>query len=176
MSEHSDRDGEALVAWHPDAGVPDDHAADFCDADRVAVEVLVSVGFALDCDTQSCILAALAQPPPKPIVWIGSSLDDLRRFPEGARNEAGHQLHRVQCGLEPTDWKPMRSIGVGVSEVRIRTGREHRVCFVARFAEAVYVLHAFEKKSAKTTRVDLELGAQRLKAVLERRARRGGGP
>jgi phage-related protein len=118
----------------------------------------------------------LAQPPPKPIVWIGSSLDDLRSFPEEARNEAGHQLHRVQCGLEPTDWKPMKSIGVGVSEMRIRTGREHRVFFVARFAEAVYVLHAFEKKSAKTARVDLELGVQRLKAVLERRTRRGGGP
>ncbi|MFN5495043.1 MAG: type II toxin-antitoxin system RelE/ParE family toxin [bacterium] len=96
------------------------------------------------------------------------------RFPAAARNEAGHQLHRVQCGLEPIDWKPMKSLGVGVSEVRIRTGREHRVFFLARFAEAVYVLHAFEKKSGKTARIDLEVGAQRLRAVLEQRARRRG--
>ena len=121
-----------------------------------------------------CILSQVPHHPPTPIVWVGSSLDDLRGFPTAARNEAGHQRHRVQCGLEPIDWKPMKSVGAGVSEVRIRTGREHRVFFLARFAEAVYVLHAFEKKSGKTARIDLELGAQRLRAVLEQRARRRG--
>jgi phage-related protein len=63
----------------------------------------------------------------KPVVWVGSSLDDLRAFPEDARRIAGHQLHLVQLDLEPADWKPMPSIGPGVSELRMHTGLEHRV-------------------------------------------------
>ena len=73
----------------------------------------------------------------KPLVWVGSSLDDTRTFPREARRAVGYQLQRVQSGLMPGDWKPMPAVGPGVNEIRIRTGTEHRVIYVARFAEAV---------------------------------------
>ncbi len=85
--------------------------------------------------------------PLKPLVWSGSALDDLTAFPEDARQRSGYQLYRLQQGLEPIDWKPMQAIGAGVREIRIQTGRSFRVLYVAKFAEAIYVLHAFEKKS-----------------------------
>jgi len=107
--------------------------------------------------------------PLKPVVWVGSSLEDLRSFPDVARQRAGHNLHLVQLGLEPADWKPMASVGAGVVELRIRTDRAHRVFYVARFAEAIYVLHAFEKKTRKTVRQDLEIGRARLREVLRMR-------
>jgi phage-related protein len=105
----------------------------------------------------------------RPVIWVGSSLEDLRDFPDVARQRAGHNLHLVQLGGDPADWKPMPSIGAGVVELRIRTERAHRVFYVARFAEAVYVLHAFEKKTRKTAKHDLELGRARLRDVLTRR-------
>ena len=67
-----------------------------------------------------------------------------------ARRAAGYQLERVQSGLEPADWRPMKGIGAGVCEIRIHGAVEHRVLYVATFPEAVYVLHAFEKKSRRT--------------------------
>ena len=74
--------------------------------------------------------------------FLGSSLDDLRGFPCSARREAGYQLDRVQHGLEPDDWKPMTTVGSGVREIRIRDASgAFRVVFVAKFADAVYVLH-----------------------------------
>jgi phage-related protein len=90
--------------------------------------------------------------PLKPVEFRGSSLDDLRAFPVSARREAGHQLDRVQRGLEPDDWKPMTAVGQGVKEIRIRdaTGA-FRVLYVAKFADAVYVLHCFQKKTEKTS-------------------------
>jgi phage-related protein len=106
----------------------------------------------------------------KAIIWLGSSLDDLRAFPGAARREAGYQLDRVQAGREPADFKPMRSVGAGVYEVRVRTeGQAHRVFYVAKYAEAVYVLHAFEKKSQKTARSDIETGRRRFTALLNYR-------
>ncbi len=98
----------------------------------------------------------------KPLVWVGSSLGDLRAFPADAKRLAGFQLRRVQSGLMPSDWKPIKAIGVGVNEIRIHTGREHRVCYVARFPEAVYVLHAFEKRTRRTPQADIELARKRL--------------
>jgi phage-related protein len=100
----------------------------------------------------------------KPITFLGNSLDELRDFPEEARREAGHQLDRVQRGLAPDDWKPMPAVGPGVREVRIRdaTGA-FRVIYTATFAEAVYVLHAFEKKTQATPKRDLDLAATRLR-------------
>jgi phage-related protein len=74
----------------------------------------------------------------KPVRWVGSTLGDLREFPDDARSEAGHQLRRVQQGLMPDDWKPMPSVGRGVQEIRVHTDLEHRVFFVARFEDAVY--------------------------------------
>jgi phage-related protein len=109
----------------------------------------------------------------KPLMWLGYSRDDIRTFPEDARRLAGFQLRRLQQGLEPNDWKAMPTIGPGVREIRIHTDREHRIVYIPRFAEAVYVLHAFEKRSRKTPRRDLELARQRLQQLLIQR--RSGG-
>jgi phage-related protein len=107
----------------------------------------------------------------KPLAWVGSSLEDLRAFPERARRQAGYQLRRVQQGLLPDDWRPMRSVGTGVAEIRLRSDGEHRVLYVAKFGEAIYVLHAFEKRTRQTGHLDLELGRKRLAEVI--RSRRG---
>jgi phage-related protein len=111
----------------------------------------------------------------KPLDWMGSSLQDVRRFPSEARRQAGYELRRVQQGLPPTDWKPMRTVGPGVLEIRLHTGVEHRVFYVAKFEEAVYVLHAFEKRSRQTRQADIELGKARLSLLQRiRRGRHGG--
>lgn len=107
----------------------------------------------------------------KPIVWVGSALADLRRFPDAARQAAGLQLRRVQVGLAPDDWKPMPTIGTGVCEIRLRRGAAYRVFYVAKFEEAVFVLHAFEKRTRKTRLMDLELARSRLAEVLRQRKR-----
>ena len=101
----------------------------------------------------------------KRLYWVGRSLEDLRDFPDEARREAGHQLHLVQIGLEPDDYRPMPTVGSGVIEIRIRGAREHRVFYVANVGDAVFVLHAFEKKTQKTAKRDLDLGKERLKEV-----------
>jgi len=106
----------------------------------------------------------------KPIIWIGSSLDDLRNFPEEARSRAGYQLHRIQQGLMPSDWKPIPSLGSGVLEIRIHTGRQHRVFYIAKFEEAIYVLHAFEKKTQQTAKRDLAVARKRLAFVIRNRS------
>jgi phage-related protein len=105
----------------------------------------------------------------KEVFWVGSARDDLRAFPEDARSIAGHQLHRVQQGLEPDDWKPMGSVGSGVYELRIHTVLEHRVFYVAKFVEGIYVLHAFQKKTRQTSERDLELAKERYRTVLKHR-------
>ena len=105
----------------------------------------------------------------KPVAWLGSALAALRAFPADARRDAGFELRRVQQGLDPDDWKPMPSIGRGVREIRIHTGLEHRVFYVATFAEAVYVLHALEERTRKTPKRDLELAHDRLRTLMRRR-------
>ena len=107
----------------------------------------------------------------KPLVWLGSSQVDLRAFPQDARRVAGFQLRRVQQGLEPNDWKPMTQVGAGVQEIRIHTGLEHRVFYVAKFTEGVYVLHAFEKRTRKTPKRETDLARDRFRGlVLKRRS------
>jgi phage-related protein len=108
----------------------------------------------------------------KPLYWVGSSLEDLSAFPAGARREAGYQLRRIQQGMLPGDWKPMPTVGSGVQEIRIHSATEHRVFYIARFAEAVYVLHAFEKKTRQTRQRDMELGRRRLAEVIRARQER----
>jgi len=95
------------------------------------------------------------------LVWLGSSRMDVRAFPRDARRLAGVQLRRVQQGLEPVDWRPMAAVGPGVQEIRLHTALEHRILYVARFAEALYVLHAFEKRSRKTAKRDVDLARRR---------------
>lgn len=104
--------------------------------------------------------------PDKRVFWLGSSRADLREFPSLARWIAGFQLRRVQQGLEPNDWKPMAAIGPGVREIRIRAGLEHRVFYVTAFAEGVYVLHAFEKRTRTTAKRDLDLARGRYRALV----------
>ena len=102
----------------------------------------------------------------KPIHWLGASFEDLLVFPETARREAGYQLHRVQHGLEPEDWKPFAELGAGVKEIRISVAQGiYRVMYVASFADAVYVLHAFQKKTQKTPKRDIEIARARYKAI-----------
>lgn len=104
----------------------------------------------------------------KPVEFVGTALDDLRAFPLSARREAGHQLDQVQHGQEPDDWKPMNTIGRGVREIRIRDAAgAFRVMYVARLAEAIYVLHCFQKKTQKTSKTDLELAAKRYLYLLK---------
>ncbi len=104
----------------------------------------------------------------KTLFRLGSSRSEIRNFPADARRRAGYELHLVQSGLEPSDWKPTPSVGAGVKEIRVRTRREHRVFYVAKFEEGVYVLHAFEKKTQKTPKDDLDLARSRLRELLKR--------
>jgi phage-related protein len=104
--------------------------------------------------------------PDKPLTWLGSSQRDVRALPPDAKRLVGFQLRRVQHGLDPNDWKPMTTVGVGVREIRIHTGLEHRVLYIATFAEAVYVLHAFEKKTRKTATSDVNLAKQRFRELI----------
>jgi phage-related protein len=101
----------------------------------------------------------------KPIRFCGRSLDAIRSFPEAAKREAGYQLDRVQHGFDPIDWKPMTSIGSGVREIRIMHEGQYRVIYVAKFIEAVYVLHAFQKKTQKTRKQDIDTAKQALKQL-----------
>jgi phage-related protein len=102
----------------------------------------------------------------KAVVFLGDSLVCLRAFPERARRSAGFQLELVQRGLEPDDWKPMSSIGSGVREIRVREpSGAFRVIYVASFAEAIFVLHAFQKKAQRTSQRDIALAQMRFKQL-----------
>lgn len=104
----------------------------------------------------------------KPIKFRGTALDDLRAFPLLARREAGYQLDQVQHGMEPDNWKPMPSIGQGVREIRVRDANGiYRVIYVTKFADAVYVLHCFQKKTQKTSQSDIELAVKRLRDLIK---------
>ena len=107
--------------------------------------------------------------PVKPIEFLGDSLPRLREFPDDAKRDAGYQLDRVQHGLQPDDFKPMPTIGKGVEEIRIRDeSGAYRVIYTARLADAVYVLHAFQKKTQATSKRDIDLAKQRF-ALLDRK-------
>jgi len=106
----------------------------------------------------------------KPLVWLGNTRRDIRMFPADARRRSGFQLRRVQQGLDPDDWKPMTSVGPGVREIRIQTELAHRVFYLATFDEAVYVLHAFEKRTRKTPPHEVKPARDRYRALLKKRA------
>ena len=101
----------------------------------------------------------------KPLRFVGSVLEDMKDFPAEARRAAGFELHAVQSGLMPSDFKPMLNVGPGAYEIRIHVMGEWRVIYVAKFAEAVYVLHAFRKKTQKTRPEDIELAARRYRLI-----------
>jgi len=103
----------------------------------------------------------------KAIEFVGNSLDALREFPIGARRECGYQLDRVQHGFDPSDWKPMPTVGSGVREIRVREqGGAFRVIYVAKLADRIYVLHCFQKRTQKTARADLDLAGKRYKQIV----------
>jgi phage-related protein len=104
----------------------------------------------------------------KAIYWIGTSYKDLLNFPDEAKRDAGYQLHRVQNGLEPENWKPFQSIGAGVKEIRISTdGNAFRVIYIAKFSGRIYVLHSFQKKTQKTRSQDINIAKARYRAIVK---------
>jgi phage-related protein len=101
----------------------------------------------------------------KPLRFVGSSLDDMKDFPAEARRAAGFELHAVQRGLMPSDFKPMLNVGPGAYEIRLHVQGEWRVIYVAKFEDGIYVLHAFRKKTQKTRVEDIELAARRYRQI-----------
>lgn len=93
----------------------------------------------------------------KKVFFQGSSIDDIRHFPNEVRRDIGYQLDKIQHGLNPTDWKPMPSIGKGVREIRVKdqTGA-YRVIYVAKLDDGIYVLAAFQKKQQKTPKQEID--------------------
>jgi phage-related protein len=106
----------------------------------------------------------------KEIRWVGSTYDDLLEFPDDARREAGFQLGKVQAGLDPDDWKPFDDVGSGTREIRIKDSHGiFRVMYVAKFEEAIYVLHCFQKKSEATAKKDKDIAETRYRAIVQGR-------
>ena len=102
----------------------------------------------------------------KPIEWEGNSLDDLRSFPGGIINDLGYQLGKVQNGMDPADWKPMHTVGPGAMEIRVKDASgKYRVIYVAKFEDAIHVLHCFQKKSRTTPKRDIDLAKKRYKEI-----------
>jgi len=109
----------------------------------------------------------------KQICWVGSAYDDLLALPRDARKEAGFQLGKVQAGLEPTGWKPFDDVGAGTREIRIRDASGiYCVIYVAKFEEAIYVLHCFQKKSQVTSKQDMAIATARYRGVVNARKER----
>lgn len=103
----------------------------------------------------------------KPITFLGSSLRNLREFPEGPRTDCGYQLDKVQSGEQPDDFKPMVTVGKGVEEIRVKDEDGiYRVIYTARLADAVYVLHVFQKKDETTLQKDIELARLRFREMI----------
>jgi phage-related protein len=106
----------------------------------------------------------------KEIRWVGSAYVDLLRFPQEPRREAGFELGKIQAGLEPTDWKPFNDVGAGTKEIRIKDASgAYRVMYVAKFDEAIYVLHCFHKKTQATSKQDKAITEARYRAVVNTR-------
>jgi phage-related protein len=104
----------------------------------------------------------------KSIEFLGNALDNLRAFPVSAKREAGYQLDQVQHGLDPDSWKPMPAIGKGVREIRIRDAAgAFSVIYFAKFSDAVYVLHCFQKKTQKTRKADIDLAEKRYRDLVK---------
>ncbi|OGQ06727.1 MAG: hypothetical protein A3G32_05750 [Deltaproteobacteria bacterium RIFCSPLOWO2_12_FULL_40_28] len=104
----------------------------------------------------------------KSLKWLGRSREIVQGFVKKVRAEIGYQLYRVQQGLIPTDYKPMASVGKGVLEIRLHRPGEHRVIYVAKLKDRVYILHAFEKKTQKTSQRDIEIAKKNYQELIRR--------
>ena len=105
----------------------------------------------------------------KRIQWLGTSLNTVRSFPESVRKLVGQELRFVQTGSMPSDFKPMTTVGAGAYEIRVRSGNQYRVIYVAKFAESVYVLHSFIKTTPKTSKPDLDIAKAQYSNLLKER-------
>jgi phage-related protein len=105
----------------------------------------------------------------KRIQWLGISLNTVRSFPESVRKLVGQELRFVQTGSMPTDFKPMTTVGAGAYEIRVRSGNQYRLIYVAKFAESVYVLHSFIKTTPKTSKPDLDMAKAQYAILLKER-------
>lgn len=106
----------------------------------------------------------------KKAIFRSSSLADIKDFPEAARKDAGFAIDDIQHGRMPADFKPMPDVGSGVYEIRISTPPakdQYRVFYVAKFEEAVYILHAFHKKTQKTAKKDINKGKRVYAELIE---------
>lgn len=102
------------------------------------------------------------------VVWLGDTLEVLRRFPAPVQGDLGYALYQVQLGQMPPDSKPMRTVGPGVYELRDQDQRAwYRVFYLKKIANLVYVLHCFEKRTAQTEQKDIEVARERLKRLRE---------
>lgn len=108
----------------------------------------------------------------KPVRWLGDSKRCVSGFSSNVRQRLGFELWEVQQGNEPSDWKPMPTVGQGVNEIRIHVHGEYRVLYVAKFEEAVYVLHTFKKKTQVTPAPDIDVATDRYRLLLQERVRR----
>jgi phage-related protein len=112
----------------------------------------------------------------KPVVWEASSKEDVSGFPEDIREDAGYALWLIQQGEDPPNTRPLALVGSGVREIRLSDGDAYRVLYVAKFTEAVYVLHAFQKKAKAgiaTPKPDVDLASSRYKLLIQRRKLEG---
>ncbi len=114
-----------------------------------------------------------------PIEWEGSSYHDLMGFSDDGKRNAGFQLGRLQNGLDPTGWKPLKGLAKDISGVReIRIWADdggYRVAYTVKFGDAIIVLHCFEKKTQQTSKKDIELIVKRYKEARERHAQKAQG-
>jgi phage-related protein len=108
---------------------------------------------------------------PKPVVWVGSSLRDMRELPAAIRRSFGVSLFAIQCGETPPAAKPLKGLGSGVLElVEQERGGTYRAVYTVRFETAIYVLHVFQKKSKTgkaTPQRNIEVLKQRLMRAAE---------
>lgn len=104
----------------------------------------------------------------KKIAFVGTSLEIIKDFPQKTTRQIGYELDSVQRGFEPSDWKPMPSIGTGVKEIRVKDEDGiYRVIYVVKYLDKIHVLHAFKKKTQKTPKSDLDLAKSRLKQLIK---------
>ena len=106
----------------------------------------------------------------KDIDFLGDSLENIRLFSEEAKDDLGFQLDRVQRGEDPDNWKPLKTVGAGVKEIRTKVSDGiYRTVYIAKFEEAIYVLHAFQKKTEKTAKSDIDKAKKRFKDLMGKR-------
>jgi phage-related protein len=105
----------------------------------------------------------------KPVEFLGSSREDIRSFPVEVRRAVGLELLKAQQGAMPDDFKPMQVIGRGVYEIRVRIEGAWRVLYVSRDTTRVWVLHAFQKKTQRTSKLDIEIGRSRYQLMEDER-------